>query len=53
MYHCESFKLEVLASAKLQALRINREIHETGTKKEEWILKNKINSIIDLVREGI
>lgn len=52
-YHCESFKLEVLASAKLQALRISEQVKNAGTDEEKAILGSKIRAIVELVKEGV
>jgi radical SAM protein with 4Fe4S-binding SPASM domain len=55
-YHCEAFKLEVLASAKLQAIKIEKEglpQLENISPKEEYNMRLKIDSILKLIRKGI
>lgn len=55
-FHCEAFKLELLASAKLVALRLTQksitDIEEIPA-NEAVIVKRKIDSILNLVEEGI
>jgi radical SAM protein with 4Fe4S-binding SPASM domain len=54
-YHCEAFKLEVLASAKLQARRLkSKDISiSDNISAEEYRMRNKIDSILYLVDKGI
>jgi radical SAM protein with 4Fe4S-binding SPASM domain len=52
-YHCESFKLEVLASAKLQALRLEKSGLKDLLPGEEYKIANKVNAIIYLINNGI
>jgi len=52
-YHCESFKLEILATAKLQALRIKQQMDEEKSEKEKNVLRQKVAAIIELINEGI
>ncbi len=55
-FHCEAFKLEVLASAKLQALRLG-DLIASKTKKitmeEARIAKARIKAILELTKEGL
>lgn len=52
-YHCEAFKYEILASAKLQALRITKQIASSNSEEDKIILKRKVNAILKLMDEGI
>ena len=55
-YHCESHKLEVLASAKIAAERLNKlplEYVKSLNNEERGILKQKIRVLFDLLENGI
>lgn len=56
-YHCDAFKLEAQASAKLQALRLLQktpaEIAANLSKDEVYQLKCRIDSILEFASEGI
>jgi uncharacterized protein len=55
-YHCDAFKLEVQASAKLQALRLLQQQPEDFTKlplEEAYRIKCRLDSILDLAANGV
>lgn len=55
-YHCEAFKLELLASAKLQAIRLGRQKPEDLAqlpRDEAARIKRRINTILELAESGI
>ncbi len=54
-YHCEAFKLQVLASAKLEAFRINEKIKkmEKLSEEEKVNLSKKLKVIRRLIEDGI
>jgi radical SAM protein with 4Fe4S-binding SPASM domain len=53
-YHCDSFKLEVLASAKLEAIKLDNRFNEIDDLniEEKSKIKNRLESIIDLIETG-
>ncbi len=56
VFHCEAFKLEILASAKLQAKRLGDLITsktEKITMEEALIAKQRIKAILELTEEGL
>lgn len=55
-YHCEAFKLELLASARLQAIRLGQRPLSDLTKlsNEEAVkVKRRIDTILELAEKGI
>ena len=54
-FHCEALKLEVLASAKLQAVRIDQNKHNSNKlfQKEPNIMKRRIDAILEITNDGI
>ena len=55
-FHCETFKLEVLASARLQAIKIQKFLEDKTvnlTQEEARQQKIKLDSIFELIEEGI
>jgi uncharacterized protein len=55
-YHCEAIKLEVLASAKLAALRLQKrplDELESMTPLEQKKFKNYLNVLLELIEEGL
>jgi len=55
-YHCEAFKLEVLASAKLQALKLMQQQPEDLAQlplEEAYKVKQQLDAILSLVSSGI
>jgi len=55
-FHCDAIKLEVLASAKLAALKLQkRQLHELEslTPVEQKRIKNYLNVLFELIEEGI
>ena len=55
-YHCEAFKLEVLASAKLQALRLMQQQPEDLAQlplEEAYRVKHRLDAILSFVSSGI
>ncbi len=53
-YHCDSFKLEVMASAKLEAIKLSNRFNEIDDldQKEKRKMKKRLESIIDLIEIG-
>jgi len=54
-FHCESYKLEVKASAKLEALKIQRRLKEIPslTLEKKKKIKERINAIFALIENEI
>ena len=55
-YHCDSFKLEVQASAKLQALRLLQQKPEDIAKlpsEEAYKLKVKLDTLLEIAENGV
>lgn len=55
-YHCESYKLEVLASTRLEALRLGKytpgELEKFPLTKAQQI-KRRLNTVFELIEKGI
>lgn len=54
-FHCEAFKREVLASAKLQAIKIQNEMKDIDklSDDEAYILKRKLSAILEIDELGL
>jgi radical SAM protein with 4Fe4S-binding SPASM domain len=55
-YHCEAFKLEVLASAQLEAIRLAKKTDselKTMSNKEAKSVKRRVEAIRELLENGI
>ena len=55
-YHCEAHKMEVLATAKIAALRLNKiplSQLDSLTPQDRIALNDKVKSLLELIRNGI
>lgn len=54
-YHCEAFKLQVLASAKLHAIRILQQYESQNqfSDTEAKLIKRRLNKALDVISNGI
>ncbi len=54
-FHCEAYKLEVLASCRLEAYRLSRSLTELDkmSEKEKKRVKKRLETIWDLIENGV